>query len=145
MSSCCSYSHLSVLHLVSTKEPVFMFLFLIHNVGIVNVNVITWIWIKKDALKSTFSQKFRLNPGVFVPIMFLHQVVLYQILVRAEWVCVGWFCPGCIICNKVMWSSICFVYLLCKGIVYHGFEMCIHNKKCNSVDKAFSTLVEDVY
>ena len=33
----------------------------------------------------------------------------------AEWVRVGWFRPGCIKCNEVMWSSICFVYLLCKA------------------------------
>ena len=53
------------------------------------------------------------NPGGFVLIMFSHWVVLYQILVRAEWVRVRWVSTGCLICNKdkVMWSSISFVYL----------------------------------
>ena len=63
------------------------------------------------------------NPGGFAPIMSSHWVVLYRILVRAEWVLVEWFRPGCIICKKVMCSSICFVFLLCKEIVYYGFEM----------------------
>ena len=52
-----------------------------------------------------------------------HWVVLYRILFRIEWVCLGWFRPGCIICNKVMRSSICFVYLLSKGIVNYDFEI----------------------
>ena len=50
-----------------------------------------------------------MNPGGFASIMFSHWVVLYQTLVRAVSVRLGWFRPGCIICYKVMWSSINFV------------------------------------
>ena len=63
------------------------------------------------------------NRGGFALIIFSHWMVLYRILVRAEWVRNGLFGPGCIICNEEMWSSICFWYLLFQGIVYHGFEM----------------------
>ena len=40
-----------------------------------------------------------MNPGGFAPIMFSLWVSLYRILVRAEWVRLGCFRPGCISIN----------------------------------------------
>ena len=62
---------------------------------------------------------------VFRPIMCSNWEVLYQILIHTEWVRIGWFCLGCIICNKVMWSSICFVYLLQKWTSLLWLHICI--------------------
>ena len=57
---------------------------------------------------------------VFSPLMYIY---IYYLVYRFF-----------IICNQVLWSSICFVYLLCTGIVYYGFEMysdrlwCLENR-----------------
>ena len=77
------------------------------------------------------------NPGGWVPIMFSQWLVLYRILIRAVWVRVGWFRPGCMIYNIMMWSSICFVYLLCKE-KFIMESKCSHRKKYHLVNKAFS-------
>ena len=72
-----------------------------------------------------------------MPLIMYHtctriQVVLSRMCFRTEWFCTEYLFalsgfalggPGCIICNKVTRSFICFVYLLSKGIVYYDFEM----------------------
>ena len=72
------------------------------------------------------------NPGGFAPIMFSPWVVCPEYSFALSGFALGVFALDIyhiyylvyrffIICNKVMWSSIYFVYLLCKGIELYDY------------------------